>query len=149
MDDFDLYAFFDLFPTEQACLEYLEKLRWPNGHVCPHCGSAKIYKFKSGKLFKCGYCTKQFTAKVGTIFTDSHIPLRKWFLAIYMLTSNNKAISSIQLAKHLKITQKSAWFMLTRISHTITLNKRVIEMSFDNAMKKILSSTSSKLPKAK
>ena len=120
MDNLELIDFFQRFPNEQACLDYLEAIRWPNDRACPHCGSLKNYKFKSGKLFKCGDCKKQFTAKVGTIFTDSHIPLQKWFLAVYLLTSQKKGISSIALAKHLKITQKSAWFMLQRIRYAMS-----------------------------
>ena len=107
------------FSTEEACLAYLEKMRWANGRYCPHCGSYETYKFKDGKLFKCADCKKQFTVKVGTIFSDSHIPLNKWFYAIYLNTSLKKGISSIQLAKYLEITQKSSWFMLQRIRYAL------------------------------
>ena len=79
----------------------------------------KTYKFTSGKLFKCGDCRRQFTAKVGTIFADSHIPLRKWFYAIYLLTSQKKGISSIRLAEYLEITQTSAWYVLQRIRYAM------------------------------
>lgn len=102
---------------EAACLTFLEEQRWKNGRFCPHCGSYETYKFKDGKLFKCQDCKKQFTVKVGTIFSDSHVPLTKWFYAIYLNTSLKKGISSIQLAKYLGITQKSAWFMLQRIRY--------------------------------
>lgn len=105
------------FKDEATCLAFLESQRWKNGRFCPHCGSLATYKFKDGKLFKCQDCKKQFTVKVGTIFSDSHIPLTKWFYAIYLNTSLKKGISSIQLAKYLGITQKSAWFMLQRIRH--------------------------------
>lgn len=72
-------------------------------------------------MFKCGDkdCRKQFTAKVGTIFTDTHIPLKTWFYAIYLLTSHKKGVSSVQMGKHLQITQKSAWFMLQRIRYAM------------------------------
>jgi len=89
--------------------------RWDSAINCPHCGSAKIYCFSDGIRFKCSECRQQFTAKVGTIFEGSKIPMRKWFTAIYLVTSHKKGISSHQLAKDLKITQKSAWFMLHRI----------------------------------
>lgn len=105
------------FNDEEVCLTFLEEQRWRNGRFCPHCGSYETYKFKDGKLFKCADCHKQFTVKVGTIFSDSHIPLSKWFYAIYLNTSLKKGISSIQLAKYLGITQKSAWFMLQRIRY--------------------------------
>jgi transposase-like protein len=107
------------FPGEQACQDYLEQMRWADGRYCPHCGSYETYKFKDGRLFKCSDCKKQFTVKVGTIFSDSHVPLQKWFYAVYLNTSLKKGISSIQLAKYLGITQKSAWFMLQRIRYSV------------------------------
>lgn len=105
------------FKSEEVCLAFLEEQRWKNGRYCPHCGSYETYKYKDGKLFKCQDCRKQFTVKVGTIFSDSHISLTNWFYAIYLNTSLKKGISSIQLAKYLGITQKSAWFMLQRIRY--------------------------------
>lgn len=117
--------FYNKFSDEQACRDYLEKARWDDKIFCPHCGSYKTYKFtngrNAGKLYKCGEkeCRKQFTVRVGTIFEDSKISLQKWFLAIYLATSLKKGISSVQLAKYLGITQKSAWFMLQRIRYAI------------------------------
>ncbi len=112
-----LIDFQQQFHDESVCLKFLELQRWSKGRFCPHCGSYETYKFKDGKLFKCSDCKKQFTVKVGTIFSDSHIPLTKWFYAIYLNTSLKKGISSIQLAKYLGITQKTAWFMLQRIRY--------------------------------
>ena len=111
--------FYSTFSDEQVCRDYLAQARWEDEPVCPHCGSYKTYKFKDGRLFKCGDCRKQFTVRVGTIFEDSKISLQKWFLAIYLATSLKKGISSVQLAKYLGITQKSAWFMLQRIRYAI------------------------------
>ncbi len=115
----NLVEFQQKFSSEQACLDYLEKARWGNKAICPHCGSLKTYKFTNGKLFKCGDCRKQFTAKVGTIFSDSKVPLYKWFLAIYLATSLKKGISSVQLSKYAGVTQKTAWFMLQRIRYAL------------------------------
>ncbi len=133
MKGLNLTNFYKQFPDEQACLEYLEKVRWPSGRACPHCGSLKTYKFKNGKLFKCGEkeCRKQFTAKVGTIFSDSHIPLQKWFMAVYLLTSHKKGVSSITIAEHLDITQKSAWFVLQRIRYAMEYG---LEKPLDNTV---------------
>jgi len=111
--------FYNRFATEQICRDYLEQARWGDKHTCPRCGSYKAYKFSDGRLFKCGDCRKQFTVRVGTIFEDSKLPLQKWFLAVYLATSLKKGISSVQLAKYLGITQKSAWFMLHRIRYAI------------------------------
>lgn len=119
-----LLAFQKQFPDEATCLTFLEDQRWANGRYCPHCGSLKSYKFADGKLFKCGDCRKKFTVKVGTMFSDSHVPLQKWFYAIYLNTSLKKGISSIQLAKYLDITQKTAWFMLQRIRYSVEKSGR-------------------------
>lgn len=105
----------EYFSDEQKCLNYLMAQRWDGAIECPHCGSSRIYAFSDGVRFKCGACRQQFTAKVGTIFEGSKIPMRKWFTAIYLVTSHKKGISSHQLAKDLKVTQKTAWFMLHRI----------------------------------
>ncbi len=119
MKGLNLVNFYKEFPDEKSCLVYLEKTRWFNGRYCPHCGIVDTYKFKDGLLFKCKDCRKKFTAKVGTIFTDSHISLQKWFMAVYLLTSQKKGISSIRLAEYLDVTQKTAWFILHRIRYAM------------------------------
>ena len=75
----------------------------------------KTYEFKDGKLYKCASCRKKFTLTVRTIFEDSKIHLRKWFIAIYLITSHKKGISSLQLSKDIGVTQKTAWFILHRL----------------------------------
>src|ERR1700722_1032392 len=103
------------FPDEDTCIDYLVEKRWHGKPICMHCGSYAVYVCKSRRLFKCKDCSKQFTVRIGTIFEESRLPLRKWFLATYLLTSHKKGVSSIQMAKHLQITQKSSWFLLHRI----------------------------------
>ena len=118
-----------VFSSEKACLSHSKSLRWVENPYCPHCGSySKIYELKDGKTFKCSDCLKTFTLKVGTIFQDSALPLQKWFLAIYLVTSHKKRISSIQLSKDIGVTQKTAWFMLHRLRHvsnTGSFNKQL------------------------
>lgn len=115
---------FDVLNSEQSCREHLEKLRWNGEPICPHCGSQREnhYKLKFDNVFhglyKCKDCKRRFTVTVGTMFEGSHIPLRKWFLAIYLFSSHKKGISSVQLHKDLEVTQKTAWFMLSRIRNT-------------------------------
>ena len=103
------------FPDDQSCREYLENQRWNGKPICPHCQNDVVYKFADNKHYKCKSCRRKFTVLVGTVFEDTHIGLRKWFIAIYIFTSHKKGISSCQLAKDLGITQKSAWHLLHRI----------------------------------
>lgn len=105
------------FPDEQAAIDHLSALRWKDGAYCPHCGSTKVYHFSDNRSHKCGSCRKRFSIRVGTIFEDSKIELRKWFIAIWLITSHKKGVSSVQLAKDIGVTQKTAWFMLHRLRH--------------------------------
>lgn len=111
------------FNDEKKAYEYLAKLRWPDGPVCVHCKSDRVYTLnvKNTKrvVLKCGKCRKQFSATVGTIFEDSHIPLTKWILAMQLVCSSKKGISAHQLHRMLGITYKSAWFMEHRIRHAM------------------------------
>ncbi|MEW8551660.1 MAG: IS1595 family transposase [Candidatus Thiodiazotropha endolucinida] len=100
--------------------EHLEKQRWSNGPVCPHCGGdTKIYQMKSKAarpgLYKCGDCRKQFTVTVGTLFEGSRVPLNKWLMAVHLMCASKKGISSHQLHRMLGVTYKTAWFMTHRI----------------------------------
>jgi len=115
-----LFDMMEAFPTEQHAVDHLRTLRWGSddqGAYCPHCGSVRVMHFSDNKTHKCSDCRKRFSIKVGTIFEDSKIPLRKWFMAIWLLTSHKKGIASTQLAKDIKVTQKTAWFMLHRLRH--------------------------------
>jgi transposase-like protein len=112
----------DAFPDEQTCIDHLRAMRWganDERKECPYCQSKKVYDFSDRRTFKCGdkACRQRFSIKVGTIFEDTKLPLRKWFVAIWMVTSHKKGIASTQLAKELKITQKSAWFVLHRLRY--------------------------------
>jgi transposase-like protein len=107
--------FFAQFPNEDAARAYLETARWPGGVKCIHCGHDDVWRIRGGKLFTCKKCREQFTVKTGTAMESSHIPLQKWIYAMYLMTISRKGISSIQLAKELGITQKSAWFMAHRL----------------------------------
>lgn len=114
----DLYK---RFPDEKACRDYLVQQRWNGIPECPYCGCTKSYEIEGGKRFKCANaaCWKKYSVTVGTIFEASNIPLKTWFIAMYLITSHKKGISSVQLAKHLGITQKSAWFCIMRIRESL------------------------------
>jgi len=111
-------------PDETTCRRFLESLRWEGIPVCPHCGvqDKDHYQLKKKGIFmgmyKCKSCRERFTVTVKTMFEGSHIPLRKWFIAMYIFSSHKKGISSHQLARDLGLTQKSCWFMLQRIRNT-------------------------------
>ena len=112
--------------TDMQARKYLEALRWNDGVYCPHCGIEGAYKLipKEGSkkpvregVWKCKnkYCRKQFTATVGTIMQGSHISVKKWLMAIALLCSSKKGMSSHQLHRMLGVTYKTAWFMAHRI----------------------------------
>lgn len=109
--------------NDEQCRNYLAKMRWPDGVRCPKCGANNPYtitrksptKNQVRTLYRCRECKRQFTATVGTIFEDSHIPLNKWFAAIYLMCASKKGISAHQLHRQLDITYKSAWFMCHRV----------------------------------
>ena len=105
-------------PDEKACIEHFRAIRWPNGIVCPHCGTIGGHYTLKDETHKCGAkeCHKKFSVRNGTIFEESRIPLKKWFIAIYLATSHKKGISSCQLARDIEVTQKTAWFVLHRIN---------------------------------
>jgi transposase-like protein len=108
------------FQDADKAREYLEALRWPNGPVCPHCGTVGGHYTLTGKstrigLWKCKDCREQFTVTVGTVFERSKIALNVWLQAVYLLCSSKKGISSHQLHRTLGVTYKTAWFMTHRI----------------------------------
>ena len=114
---------------EKAAYAWVEAQVWPNGPVCPHCGGVERICLMKGKstrigVYKCYQCRKPFTVKVGTVFEASHIPMRVWLQAMFLMCSSKKGISSNQLHRTLGVSLKTAWFM----SHRIREAMRVIGM---------------------
>jgi transposase-like protein len=103
------------FADLDVCTKFVAGLRWPRGPVCPRCGALDHSYLSTRRLWKCKACKKQFSVKVGTIFEDSPLGLDKWLPAVWLAANSKNGISSHELARHLGITQKSAWFMLHRI----------------------------------
>lgn len=101
------------FPDEATCIAHFEQIRWEGTPISPFDPTSKVYKTKVG--YMCKNTQKNFNVKTNTIFDNTKLPLQKWFLAIWIVTSHKKGISSLQLGRDLDITQKSAWFMLQRI----------------------------------
>lgn len=114
-----LYDLFEAFPTEEACISYLESKRWENGVVSPYDPTSKVYKRGDG-MYRCSNTGKNFNVRVGTIFEGTKLPLRKWFMAIYLLCNHKKAISATQLAKDISVTIKTAWFLLHKVRATFS-----------------------------
>ena len=102
------------FPTEEHCIAHLEQLRWNGIVVSPFDSSSKVYKCKGNK-YRCKNTGKYFNVRTNTLFDNTKIELIKWFMAIWLVTSHKKGISSLQLGRDIDVTQKTAWFMLQRI----------------------------------
>jgi len=103
------------FSDLDICTEFVAKLRWPDGPVCPRCESTEYSYLTTRRVWKCKGCKKQYSVKLGTIFEDSPLGLNKWLPAVWLIANSKNGISSHELGRALGITQKSAWFMLHRI----------------------------------
>jgi transposase-like protein len=117
-----IFEVFNKFSTEEKCIAHFEKIRWPEGLRCIRCDSERVMKFKAegktGKersLYECVDCRYQYSVTTGTIFHDTHLPLTKWFLAIYMICSAKKGVSAKQLQRELQTSYKTAWYMAHRV----------------------------------
>ncbi|MGY6771075.1 IS1595 family transposase [Komagataeibacter sp. NFXK3] len=115
-----LYQFFQRFPDEEAARKYFEGNRWGGEVHCPHCGSLSVAEVKNHKPmpYRCRDCRQHFSVRTGTVLAESRLPLHKWLMAIYMITTARKGIPSTQMARELGITQKSAWFLAQHIHET-------------------------------
>ena len=105
----------DKFGTDAECRAVLESLRWPSGVACPRCGSLGVSTLKKRPVYDCNDCRYQFSVTAGTIMHDSHLPLRKWFIAIYLMTESKKGISALQLHRTLGVARRTAWYLSHRI----------------------------------
>jgi transposase-like protein len=127
------FQLFEMFPDQETARTYLEGRLWPSGPKCPVCGMGERITARAGGYYRCNQCKEDFTVRTGTIFERSHIPLHKWVYAMYLLVTARKGISSMQLAKEIGITQKSAWFLLHRLREAcggtdLTMLKGIIEI---------------------
>ena len=104
------------FNSEAKCRKVIREQRWGKDIACPVCGSLHVYDRKNGR-YTCADCNHTFSVISGTIFENTKLPLRKWFMAMYLISSHKKGISSVQLAQDINVTQKTAWFMLHKIRH--------------------------------
>lgn len=115
-----MYQLFQIIPDEESARAYLEGRLWKDGVTCPECKQQERITVRRGGYYRCNVCKLDFTVRTGTIFERSHIPLQKWVYAMYALVTARKGISSLQLAKEIGVTQKSAWFMLQRLREAMS-----------------------------
>lgn len=103
------------FADPEVCVRFVAAVRWPSGPECPSCHGKEHFYLKTRRLWKCKGCDKQFSVKVGTIFEDSAVPLDKWLVALWMLVNCKNGVSSYEIKRDVKVTQRTAWFMLQRL----------------------------------
>lgn len=128
----NLMNLIDQFASDEECRQYLTELRWPDGIVCPKCGCVSISRVIKRDVFDCNACRYQFSVTTGTIFHDTHLPLKKWFAAVYLMCESRKGISANQLKRTLKVAYKTAWYLCHRIRAAMkdadtTLLKGIVE----------------------
>jgi transposase-like protein len=121
------------FSDETKARAYIEDLRWPAGPTCPRCAAKKIYRIEKRDQLLCDSCGHQFSVTAGTIFHDTHLPLCKWFLAVYLLTESRKGMPANQIKRMLGVTYKTAWYLCHRIRAAMVETNRpklsgVVEM---------------------
>ena len=109
-----LCSFLDRFGTEEACRKYLAEQHWPEGFVCPKCGHKHGCNLSNG-LCQCNHCHHQTSVTADTVLHRSHVSLRKWFFAFYLVFQDKRGISAVQLSAQIGVTYKTAWSMLRRI----------------------------------
>ena len=131
--EIDLMSLMEKFGSEDKCFEYLEALRFPDGVKCIRCQSDKISRIYDRRQYHCDGCTYQFSIRTGTIFHGSHLPLQKWFVAIYLMCESKKGISANQLKRTLNVAYKTAWYLCHRIRESVknaddTLLRGIVEV---------------------
>lgn len=116
----DIVKIYQTYPTQDDCLNYLEKIRWGNNPKCPYCKSLNSTPMPKEKRYHCNNCNTSYSVTVGTIFHKTKIDLQKWFLGISLILNAKKGISSRQLARDLHVNKNTAWYMGMRIKRAMT-----------------------------
>lgn len=111
----NLISLLEKFPNDDECREALEEIRWPAGVCCTRCGDLNVLELPKHNRWKCRSCDYQFSVMSGTIMHDSHLPLRKWFIAIYLMCESKKGISACQMQRTLGVAYRTAWYLCHRI----------------------------------
>ncbi|MFH0941791.1 MAG: IS1595 family transposase [Chloroflexota bacterium] len=113
--EMNIMKLMEKFHSEDSCRNTLTELRWPDGVACPRCQSKEIRNSYTREQYDCASCGYQFSVTAGTIFQDTHLPLPKWFMAIYLMVESKKGISANQVKRTLNVSYKTAWYLCHRI----------------------------------
>jgi transposase-like protein len=113
--DINLVNLIERFGTDEKCRAYLTELKWPKGVECPRCKSQSVSTIAERDQYDCNKCRYQFSVTSGTIFHDSHLPIWKWFLTIYLMIESKKGISANQVSRTVQVTYKTAWYLCHRV----------------------------------
>jgi len=140
--DIDLVEFVKNFKTEEQCRDFLFRLRWSNGFVCPKCNYDKFSYITTRRLYHCLRCNHQASVIAKTVFHRSHLPLTKWFVAIFMLSHEKKGITAARLAREISVSQPTAWLMLHK------LKKAMADKDLDCMISKISTATPGSVAKS-
>ena len=112
---FSIVDFSTRYSSEESCRELFFRLRFPHGSVCPHCGGTQLGMVRTRGLYRCRSCRKQISATSGTVFHGTHIKLNLWLWAMYLFTVDKRGCSAVQLMTKLRVTYKTAWYILHRL----------------------------------
>ena len=123
--------FYERFGTEEQCQAALIRMRWPDGFVCPGCGSVRHSWSPARRHFQCSDCRRQTSAKAGTIFHKSKTPLTKWFLAMHLITSAKNDISGLELARQLDVKWDTAWLMKQKLMEVMRQRNTMYKLAGD------------------
>jgi transposase-like protein len=115
---------YEIFPTNDECLTYLEKVRWKGRPICPYCHSTRSTPIPKERRYHCHGCNTSYSVTTRTVFHRTHLPLQKWFLAINLILGERQTISSRMLSKVLKVNRNTAWLIVTCIDKAITEAKQ-------------------------
>ena len=117
----NIIQIFERFPTQESCIEHLERARWDGKPVCPYCGSVNTKPSSDGRRrHRCYDCKTSFSVTVGTIFHHTHLPLQKWFLAVTLMLNAKKGLSALQLSRDLEVNKNTAWRIAMKIRDAMT-----------------------------
>ncbi len=117
--EMNLMRLLETFDSDDDCRRHLEQLRWPNGVACARCGNKSVSRIATRNQYDCNSCRYRFSVTSGTIMHDSHLPLRKWFIAIYMIVEAKKGVSARQMGRTLNIAYRTAWYLNHRIREAL------------------------------